>query len=67
MGLQLEGSLQGIMNKKTYIAPTVEITEIETVAMLAASIIGIDTNHGGSDEQLSNDRRGTWGNLWAEE
>ena len=54
------------MNKKTYIAPTVEITEIETVAMLAASI-GIDTNHGGSDEQLSNDRRGTWGNLWAEE
>ena len=57
--------LEGVfneMNKKTYITPTVEITEIETVAMLAASI-SIDKN-GEGDEQLSNDRRGTWGNLW---
>ena len=53
------------MNKKTYIAPTVEITEIETVAMLAASIV-IDRENEGT-EQLSNDRRGSWGNLWDDE
>ena len=62
MGLQLEGSLQGIMNKKAYITPTVEITEIETVAMLAASLVL--NEEGGNESSLSNDRRGKWGDLW---
>ena len=40
-----------------------EVTDMEPVAIIAASI-GIDSDHEGGYEQLSNDRRGTWGNLW---
>ena len=53
------------MNKKTYIAPAMEIVEIEMVSMIATSGIGVDSDHDGGYEQLSNRRRGTWGNLWA--
>ena len=49
------------MNKKVYITPSMEVTEIATVEMLAASI-GIVEGEG--NEILSNDRRGSWGNLW---
>ena len=54
------------MEKKEYIAPQMEVTEIDTVQMLAASAsdipVGGDGNGGG--DALSNDRRGSWGNLW---
>ena len=51
------------MNKKAYITPAMEVVNVETVEMIAASI-AIDSQSAGSDEMLSNDRRGTWGNLW---
>ena len=54
------------MEKKEYIAPQMEVIEIDTVQMLAASAedipVGGDGQGGG--EALSNDRRGSWGNLW---
>ena len=50
-----------------------EITTIETTSMIAASApeIGIikpgeEGGEGGTDI-LSNHRRGTWGNLWADD
>ncbi len=54
------------MNKKQYIAPQMEIAELEIVEMLAAStkdfnIFGDTTE---DDAVMSNHRRGTWGNLW---
>ncbi len=58
------------MNKKTYITPAMEIMNIETVEMMAASLrIGgddetVDTSVSGN--QLGHGRRGTWGNLWDE-
>ena len=60
------------MKKKKYIAPAMEIAEIEMVSMIAASApsIGIidpnDPNGSGTDI-LSNDRRGRWGDLWADD
>ena len=52
--------------KKTYIAPSVEVVNINAVEMLAASI-GIDRNQKGSD-QLGNQRQEDrqWGNIWAD-
>ena len=54
------------MEKKKYIAPSMEIVEIEMVSMIAASnqfdITDTETDKGA---ELSNRRRGTWGNLWA--
>ena len=43
-----------------------EVTDMEPVAIIAASI-GIDSDHEGGYEQLSNRHRGTWGNLWADD
>ena len=55
--------------KKTYIAPEMEVMNIETVEMIATSFVKDDENTfntNGEDEgvQAGNDRRGTWGNLW---
>ena len=50
--------------KKTYIAPEMEVMNIETVEMMAASIRIISDENQGDDEMLGNDRRGGWGNLW---
>ena len=52
------------MKKKEYIAPQMEVTEIDTVQMLAASAGDIPVVEGEGGEQLSNDRRGSWGNFW---
>ena len=51
--------------KKNYISPAVTEINIEAEAMIAASL-GLndnpfDTSEGG---QLSDKRRGSWGNLW---
>ena len=50
------------MEKKAYIAPQMEVTEIESVKMMATSLVF--NEEGGNEESLSNDRRGSWGNLW---
>ena len=58
--------------KKEYIKPEVEVVLLEPITMLALSSEGgvdvkdeeIDFENGGSE--LSNRRRGQWGNLWAE-
>ena len=52
------------MEKKAYIAPQMEVTEIDTVQMLAASASDIPVVDGEGSDILSNDRRGSWGNLW---
>ena len=51
------------MKKKAYIKPEMEIVTIESSHMLAASSIEVKPGDSGT-EQLSNDRRGSWGNLW---
>lgn len=54
------------MEKKQYIAPTMEIAEIEMVSMIAASVgVSDDTTDEGA--WMSNDRRGSWGNLWSDD
>ena len=55
-----------IMNKNIYIAPAMEIVEIEMVTMLAASVLVSDTPTE-DDAVMSNRRRGTWGNLWTKD
>lgn len=57
------------MEKEKYIKPEIEVLEIESVEMLAGSLVfndnEFDTSNGG---QLSNGyrpgRRGQWGDLW---
>ena len=56
------------MNKKKYIAPAIEVVEVEVTFMLAVSD---EKPIGGNPEtppveELSNGRRGEWGNLWAD-
>ncbi len=55
-----------IMEKKQYIAPTMEIAEIEMVSMIAASV-GVSDETTDDDAWMSNDRRGSWGNLWSDD
>ena len=54
------------MEKKLYIAPTMEVAELEIVEMLAASSPDFNISDETTDEDavMSNDRRGEWGNLW---
>ena len=51
------------MNKKAYIAPEMEITEMESqVWMFSGSFVDEE-----AETQLGNERdarRGSWGNLW---
>lgn len=52
------------MEKREYIKPSVQIEEVEVTYMICASI-------GISDEEIDTDgrsqeRRGSWGNLWNE-
>lgn len=54
--------------KKIYIAPSMEVTNIDSVSMIAASLnvynTGVDTSKEGV--QLGNKHRGEWGNIWNE-
>ncbi len=52
------------MNKKTYITPAMEVMNIETVEMMAASIAVVSES---GEEMLGNERRGSWGDLWGGE
>lgn len=49
------------MSKK-YIQPQIEVVEVEAEKMLALSIR--DEKADSNAEVLSNEHRGTWGNLW---
>ena len=55
------------MEKETYIAPQIEVLEIESVEMLAGSLVFND-KYVDTEQQLSNGyrpgRRGQWGDLW---
>ena len=54
------------MEKKVYIAPQMEVVEMELVAMLAASKeLGVYDTPTEDDAVMSNGRRGKWGDLWA--
>ena len=51
--------------KKKYIAPAMDIVEIEAAEMLAVSSVGYTDKEANSNyEALTNNRRGSWGNLW---
>jgi hypothetical protein len=55
------------MEKEIYIKPEIEVLEIESVEMLAGSLVFNDKEVD-TDQQLSNGyrpgRRGQWGDLW---
>ena len=52
------------MEKQTYITPKTEVMNLETIEMMATSTeIEILKGERG-DQQLSNERRGGWGDLW---
>ena len=53
--------------KKKYIAPVMDIVEIEATEMLAVSSVGYTDKEASNDyEALTNGSRGSWGNLWRE-
>lgn len=52
------------MNKKAYIAPEMEVMNVEAVEMMAASLGFYSEEEVESTEQLGTGRRGTWGNFW---
>lgn len=53
------------MNKKAYITPKTEVMNLETVEMMAASVMGINEEEvDTTSEQLGTGRRGSWGDLW---
>lgn len=54
------------IEKKTYIAPAMEMIAVEAVTMLAASNkdFNISDETTKDDAVMSNRNRGTWGNLW---
>lgn len=54
------------MKKKEYIAPAIEVVEMElTISILMGSNWNYDPGEE-PEEELSNGRRGQWGNLWAD-
>lgn len=53
--------------KKTYIKPSMEVVNVvlESHMMSNSGTPNIEVRpEEGGDEMLSNDRRGSWGNLW---
>ena len=51
--------------KKEYITPSIEVMNIETVEMMAASLAMYDEEVE-TTSQLGAGRRGEWGNRWAD-
>ena len=49
------------MEKKKYISPVSEIVEIATLHMLALSKDDVQID---DEEQMSNEFRGDWSNIW---
>lgn len=53
--------------KKIYIAPDMEIAELEVVDMLAASLsVDVSDEVTEDDAVMSNRHRGEWGDRWAD-
>ncbi len=54
------------MEKNLYIAPTMEVAELEIVEMLAVSNkdFNVSDETTDADASMSNRHRGEWGNLW---
>ena len=53
--------------KQEYVAPEIEVVDVEVEDMLAVSSIGYTSGKASDEyEALSNKRRGKWGDLWAE-
>ena len=53
--------------KKIYIAPDMEIAELEVVEMLAVSLsISVSDEVTKEDAVMSNRHRGEWGDRWGE-
>lgn len=51
--------------KKEYIAPEITVIDVEAEEMLSASSIGYTDDKASNDyEALTNERRGSWGDLW---
>ena len=51
--------------KKEYMKPATELVEVELESMLAISSGGnLNVSNSDDFEELSNNRRGGWGNLW---
>ncbi len=56
------------MEKKKYIAPQMEVVDLDVVTMLATSKnVGVFDTPTDADAVMSNRRRGTWGNLWTKD
>ena len=51
-----------IMEKKEYISPVAEIVEVGTLNMLALSKESVEQVS--DEEQMSNEHRGDWENIW---
>ena len=51
------------MEKKQYIKPSMEATEIETQAMIAVSV-RMSNEETDADASMAGERRGGWGDLW---
>ena len=51
-----------IMEKKEYISPVAEIVEVGTLNMLALSKESVEQMD--DEEQMSNEFRGDWSNIW---
>ncbi len=58
------------MEKKEYIKPQIEVLALEAEAQMMTTSPNTRPGFGGGEasdgEVLSNGRRGTWGNLWAD-
>ena len=51
--------------KKKYIAPEMNVVDVEVAEMLAVSSIGYtDQKASNNYDALAKKRRGTWGDLW---
>ena len=50
-------------NMKTYIKPRIKAKNVQPQSMIAQSTFGVN-NRETEGEQLSNSRRGSWGDLW---
>lgn len=51
------------MDKKAYIAPEMEVMNVETETMIAMSVV-VDEESQDNVTTDSRGRRGSWGNLW---
>lgn len=54
------------MDKKVYVRPEMVVEELIVESSMLTGSLGIN-EEGGNEGSLSNDRRGSWGNLWSED